>query len=55
MECRLCLLAGSDRTNLVADKMVRRKWYRQNGTRTKWYWTKGYGQNGTGKIVWRKW
>ena len=27
------------------DKMVR----------TKWYWTKWYGQNGTDKTVWTKW
>src|SRR6218665_3041795 len=25
---------------MVADKMVRTKWYGQNGIRTKWYWTK---------------
>src|SRR6218665_2238911 len=34
---------------MVADKMVRTKWYGQNGIRTKWYWTKWYGQNGTDK------
>ena len=37
-----------------ADKMVRTKWYGQNGIRTKWYWTKWYGQNGTDKMVWLK-
>jgi len=31
---------------MVADKMV---W--TNGTRTKWYWTKWHGQNGTRKNV----
>src|SRR6218665_3705892 len=36
---------------MVADKMVRTKWYGQNGIRTKWYWTKWYGQNGTDKMV----
>ena len=43
---------------MVVDKMVRTKWYGQNGIRTKWYWTKrydkmvrtkGYGQNGIGQ------
>jgi len=37
---------------MVADKMVRTKWYGQTGIRTKWYWTKWYGQNGTDKTVW---
>ena len=50
---------------MVADKMVRTKWYwikwyGQNGTdrmvadkmvRTKWYWIKWYGQNGTDRMV----
>src|SRR6218665_3922237 len=36
---------------MVADKMVRTKWYGQNGDRTKWYRTKWYGQNGTDKMV----
>jgi len=36
---------------MVADKMVRTKWYGQNGIRTKWHWTKWYGQNGTDKMV----
>jgi len=36
---------------MVADKMVRTKWYGQNGIRTKWYWTKWHGQNGTDKMV----
>src|SRR6218665_2770692 len=33
------------------DKMV----YGQNGIRTKWYWTKWYGQNGMDKMVRTKW
>src|SRR6218665_179860 len=33
------------------DKIVRTKWYGQNGTRTKWHWTKWYGQNGRDKMV----
>jgi len=36
---------------MVADKMVRTKWYGQNGIRTKWYWRKRYGQNGIDKMV----
>src|SRR6218665_2725892 len=32
---------------LDMDKMV----YGQSGIRTKWYWTKWYGQNGTDKII----
>ena len=36
---------------MVADKMVRTKWYGQNGIRTKWYWTKWYGQNDMDKMV----
>ena len=36
---------------MVADKMVRTKWYGQNGILTKWYWTKWYGQNGTDEIL----
>ena len=39
---------------MVADKMVRTKWYGQNGVRTKWHWTKWHGQNGTDKILWIK-
>ena len=31
--------------------MVRTKWYGQIGIRTKCYWTKWYGHNGTGKMV----
>ena len=27
----------------------------QNGIRTKWYWTKWYGQNGMDKMVRTKW
>jgi len=33
------------------DKMVRTKWYEQNGIRRKLYWTKRYGQNGRDKMV----
>src|SRR6218665_923875 len=40
---------------MVADKMVRAKWYGQNGMRTNCHWTKWYGQNGTDKMVWTKW
>jgi len=36
---------------MVADKMVRTKWYGQNGIRTKWYRIKWYGQNGMAKIL----
>jgi len=36
---------------MVADKMVRSKWYGQNGIQTKWYRTKWYGQNGTDKTL----
>jgi len=32
-------------------RMVRTKWYGQNGIRAKWYWTKWHGQNGTDKMV----
>src|SRR6218665_3767215 len=31
---------------MVGEKMVRTKWYGQNGIRTKWYRTKWHGQNG---------
>ena len=27
------------------------KWYGHIGIRTKWYWTKWYGQNGTDKTL----
>src|SRR6218665_3750802 len=44
---------------MVADKMVRTKWYGQNGMdkngMDKMAWTKWYGQNGTDKMAWRKW
>ena len=33
------------------DIMVRTKWDGQTGIRTKWYWTKWYGQNGMDKMV----
>jgi len=36
---------------MVGDKMVRTKWYGQNGIRTKCHWTKWYEQNGTDKMV----
>jgi len=36
---------------MVAAKMVRTKWYGQNGIRTKCHWTKWYAQNGTDKMV----
>ena len=38
---------------MVADKMVRTKWHGQNVKLTKCYQTKtkGYGQNGTDKLV----
>ena len=35
---------------MVVDKMVRTKWYGQNGIRTKWDWTRWYGQNGMDKM-----
>ena len=36
---------GSGQNSRPTDKMVR----------TKWYWTKGYGQNGTDRMVLTKW
>jgi len=40
---------------MVLDKMVRTKWYGQNGIRTKCYSTKWYRQNGTDRMVRTKW
>jgi len=40
---------------MVAGKMVRTKWYGQNGTDKKVYGQNVIGQNGMGKMVQTKW
>src|SRR6218665_2993909 len=40
---------------MVADKMVRTKWYGQNGMDKMVYGQNGIGQNGMDKMAWTKW
>src|SRR6218665_2226735 len=49
--CQKLLLCGEFQDKMVGKKMVRTKWYEQNGIQPKWYWTKWYGQCGTDKMV----